>query len=224
MTKRANLLGRVFGTLTVVAIASSLNGRSAWKVKCSCGTSKDVSSEVLVSGRAMSCGCQRGKRIGDRIRTHGASSNSTDTGLRRAHGRYKTMLARCYNPSCNSYARYGARGIKVCKRWRNSFENFLADMGMPPSGLSLDRKDNNGDYTPDNCRWATAQQQQQANSSNARLINTPSGRLCLAEAARKYPGVNKHTLCSRLGAGWTAEDALFKPIRRTKRSGARETG
>jgi hypothetical protein len=74
---------------------------------------------------------------------------------------WRTMLARCYNPKCKKFPRYGGRGIKVCKRWKSSFQNFLEDMGLRPVGLSIERKNNNGNYEPNNCIWATAKQQAQ---------------------------------------------------------------
>ena len=126
-----------------------------WLCRCICGKITRVQRGDLTSRTSLSCGCKRGERIGNALRIHGEG--------KKTNGEYKAWISmnqRCYNPGSNNYKYYGARGIKVCKKWRYNYLVFLADMGRKPSPLySLDRINNNGNYTPANCRWATAAEQ-----------------------------------------------------------------
>lgn len=144
--------GRVFGMLTVLARAArSLNPPDTyWLCRCTCGNYKLIHASSLRSGRAKSCGCRQGAI------KHGQYQSAT-------YSCWEGMIARCYNPNNHSYPWYGALGIKVCDRWRGSvgFQNFLADMGERPKGLTLERKRNTLDYSPDNCRWATWAEQRE---------------------------------------------------------------
>ncbi len=110
---------------------------------------------MLRAGKHKSCGCLKRERIVERSTTHG---HKTRTGTTPTYNSWVNMLARCNNPNNPKYARWGGRGITVCERWLK-FENFLADMGERPSGLTLDREDNDGNYEPGNCRWATPRMQ-----------------------------------------------------------------
>lgn len=122
---------------------------------------------------------------------------------------WKGIFSRCYNPTTKGYHRYGGRGIKVCERWR-SFINFLDDMGERPEGMTLDRINNDGDYEPGNCRWATYQQQAQNKSTNVNI--TINGEThCLAEWSRRS-GISDSVLRKRLNDGWDHND-LLKPTR-----------
>jgi hypothetical protein len=119
------------------------------------------------------------------------------------------MKWRCGNPKAQQYKWYGARGIKVCERWRNSFEAFLSDMGRRPSpGHSLDRIDNDGDYEPGNCRWATATEQNR-NRRGLSLIEYRGETVCMTELCKRT-GIPRTTLRRRLATGWPLERAVIK--------------
>lgn len=129
---------------------------------------------------------------------------------------YKTwveMRQRCGNPKSNKYKWYGARGIGVHPAW-DSFENFLRDMGERPSGMTLDRLDNNGNYGPGNCKWATKIQQMNNMRTN-RIVTVSGTKMTMAEASRKWK-VPVRTLWARLNAGWDEEDAVKRSVRRHK--------
>lgn len=152
-----------------------------------------------------SCGCYR-REIGDRTRTHGQSKS-------REFAAWSNMLDRCLNQRNGDYANYGGRGITVCDRWRESFENFLADMGQRPSPAhSLDRIDNDGPYAPGNCRWATADTQRQNNRQRVVYIEHAGERLPLTAWARRL-SMTPAALRRRLRRGSVAE-ALTTPRRR----------
>jgi hypothetical protein len=122
------------------------------------------------------------------------------------------MKTRCYNPNNEAYHRYGGRGIKICDRWLASFWNFVADMGPRPEGATIDRIDNDGDYTPENCRWATRKENANNTSTN-RFITHNGETKTLAEWA-ELCGISQGTLKHRLDvAGYTMEQALSTPLR-----------
>lgn len=127
----------------------------------------------------------------------------------RTYYAWTSMIQRCENPAKKSYPRYGGRGIRVCERWR-VFENFLADMGEAPEGFSLDRIDNDGNYEPQNCRWASTAEQNR-NRSITRRITAFGKTQCLAEWAREV-GINEDALRFRLKRGLPPEVAFTMPI------------
>jgi hypothetical protein len=122
------------------------------------------------------------------------------------------MIARCTNKDHPAYDRYGGRGIAVCDRWLNSFEAFLSDMGEPPIGHSIDRIDNDGDYEPGNCRWATDIEQNN-NASKNRVVSWNGAPMTLAQLS-KATGVSYVTLRWRLDAGWSVAAAVETPVRK----------
>lgn len=152
-----NLVGQVFGRLTVLAYEGVDKHQTAlWLCRCECGIVKVVPRRGLRSGGTVSCGCYGRERAAQQLREaktrHGHAKSPT-------HITWCQIVQRCTNPRNRAWKNYGGRGITVCARWRDSFEAFLADMGERPDGLSIERVDNNRGYEPGNCIWATANQQ-----------------------------------------------------------------
>lgn len=162
MPELIDLTGRQFDRWTVVRYGEKRNGNHLWWCRCHCGTEKLIYSGSLRRGLSRSCGCFWRDLMHD-----------VNKGLRKSptYHSWDNMIGRCYRPSQPDYARYGGRGIEVCERWRESFRNFLEDMGEKPPGTSVDRYPNkDGNYEPGNCRWATAEQQQNNKENNVRVL------------------------------------------------------
>jgi len=201
--------GDRFGRLVVTGLScgTDIHHNRLFPVLCDCGNTKVVSSPQLKRSKTRSCGClARELMTGNRYAaTHGKSHLPE----------FKTwegMIQRCTNSNDKGYFRYGGRGIKVCDRWLNSFENFLADMGLKPGPkYSIDREDNNGNYEPGNCRWATIQEQCRNRSSN-KLVEF-DGRTKSVQEWADEKGLNHSALSHRLRLGWSVERALNTPLR-----------
>lgn len=168
---RADLLGQRFGKLQVVSREpSTADGKARWFCVCDCGDSATVMTNDLKRGHTQSCGCLHGK--------HGGH-------LTPEYSVWRNIHSRCNNPKSPRYSSYGGRGIKVCSRW-SDFSLFILDMGKRPSSRhSIDRIDVDGDYEPDNCRWASAEQQSRNTRRNVWVVLATGERMVAADAAKK---------------------------------------
>lgn len=177
--------------------------RRKWLFRCSCGTEITAFYRDWETGRKVSCGCARSANISASVTRHGAARRQTTTAEYRSWSNAKN---RCYNPNNRSYARYGERGIRMCEKWINDFEAFLADMGPRPSANhSIDRIDVNGSYEPTNCRWADRRTQSRNRTSN-RMVVFKGIEMPAAEVPRSVR-VPYQTFLHRLDRGWSAEQA-----------------
>lgn len=206
-------IGDRFGRLTVIEEIGRKYGRNRLlRCSCECGGEKATTASVLKRGAAQSCGCLQRERTGESHLKHGDSAGGKQAA---EYHTWTGMLARCYDPKSNGYKNYGGRGIQVCWRWRESYENFLADVGRKPTSThSIDRIDNNGNYEPGNVRWATKTTQQRNQRSN-KAVNFRGETHCVTEWA-EITGLPKDAIYRRLKSGWTPERALTEPIDSTK--------
>ena len=207
MSTTKDLVGQVFDRLTVISRAeNSADSQAQWNCRCVCGGTAVVKGGKLRSGHSRSCGC-----LGKERRAESTTKHRHTVGGKWSPTYYSwaSMLARCETPSATGYQRYGASGIKVCERW-HEFINFLADMGERPNGTSIDRyPNNNGNYEPGNCRWATRKQQGRNQVTN--LIVTVKGRKVLLKDLAEITGIKYDTLRSRIfRKGWSVKRSLEK--------------
>jgi hypothetical protein len=211
----ADLTGVQFGRWTVLGPAPKKIGQSHWYCRCSCGTEKSVSQTTLRQGTSRSCGCLKNERAAAYQWKHGCSNgNSTE------YTTWAGMKQRCFDAKCKSYHRYGGRGITVCQRWQDSFVAFLEDMGPRPSPKhTLERINNNGNYEPGNCRWAT-QIEQARNRRSSRTLTYKNQTRTIAEWS-ELTGIGQSTIAFRLDHGWSPEQTLETPVdsRRGRRRG-----
>jgi hypothetical protein len=156
MPKYADIAGQGFGQLIALRFShSDVAGNAYWLCACACGSTATIQGRHLRSGNSTSCGCVRRKRFAAQITKHGRSPRGH---ANRTYSSWVHVRQRCTNPKTRQFKWYGGRGVTFCERWSN-FENFLADMGERPPGMTLDRIDHDGNYEPGNCRWATSETQ-----------------------------------------------------------------
>lgn len=200
--KLIEMQGRRFGRLTVLSRGPQANKDIKWLCRCECGTEKLVHGTALRRQMTISCGCHRKERM----TKHGHAS---DGKRNPAYGIWSAMKDRCFNPSNPEYSAYGGRGIVVCDAWRRSFTRFLDDMGERPSrGHSIDRINNDRGYEPQNCRWATRQEQDR-NRRNVRLVEYCGAMMTIREAVKSAGNVTVlATARWRIKRGWPISEAV----------------
>lgn len=193
-----DLSGQRFGRLTVETFEyCGPGGHSYWRCKCDCGGEKVVRSSHLKSGNVSSCGCKTRK-------THGETKS-------RLYVIWNDMKQRCTNPGAIGFHLYGGRGITVCEEWMNSYEAFR-DWALANGyrdDLSIDRKENDGPYCPENCRWAT--RREQANNTRKTRFLTYNGETHSVSEWARILGIKQSTLSARLNKfNWSVEEALSR--------------
>jgi hypothetical protein len=192
------MVGVTYGRLHVV----TYSGEKV-KATCECGVTKVYFANNLRRGITRSCGCLNKAEAASRETTHGMSHTSI-------YKTWRAMRDRCVNKNDGSYKNYGARGVRVCDRWMKSFDAFFADMGDRPPGKTLDRIDNNGDYTPGNVRWASKSEQ----ARNRRTTHTVEwfGQTIPFLTAYEESGsrVPMGTVHTRLSRGWPIAKAMWQ--------------
>ncbi len=208
--------GDRFGSVVVLEPAAhSVPGQTRSLVRCDCGNTKTVLNSALRIGSTKSCGrCPHRYEL-----TRGrAQKIAAGSGVRRRplYSTWLSMIRRCHVPGSGGYPRYGGRGIRVCERWRSAFDAFERDMGPRPSPKhSLDRINNDGDYEPGNCRWATSEEQSRNRSTTVR-ISFRGEELTLIEWAKRYR-IHPDTVRDRIRRGWAVDRALMSPPDRNPR-------
>ena len=192
-----DLSGQKFGRLTVIERAeNNKRGQARWRCRCDCGNEVVVVGSFLTSGETKSCGCLSGQR-------HGLSNNTI-------YQTWADIKKRCFNPNCKSYKHYGARGISIFPAWIKDFQAFYNYVSKLPhfgeKGYTLDRINNDGNYEPDNIRWADWKTQNRNRRTNV-LVEYKGETMCLRDAA-ELSGINYYTLYRKYKQGLRA-DALF---------------
>lgn len=199
-----DIIGKTFGRLKVVARVENVTGRKRkYLCLCVCGNTAKVIGGNLRNGNTSSCGCLFREITRSQSITHG----KTRTKIYRT---WCNMVSRCENSKNDHYYQYGGRGIKICDRWK-TFKNFFDDMGDIPTGMEIDRIDNNGDYSPSNCRWIT-HIENCSNKRTSRTLDYNGESKTIAQWSRSI-GIKQGTILKRLKSGWELSRILTEPLK-----------
>lgn len=212
MSRCIDLIGQKFGKLTVIERAkNSNNGKARWLCKCECGNEKTILSESLRKGKTSSCGCKYINSNKERNKTHGQTNT-------RLHKIWSGMKQRCNYPNARCFELYGGRGITVCDEWQHSFESFRdwALLNGYADNLTLDRIDTNGNYCPENCRWATYKTQENNRVNNHRVIYKGK-EYTLSKLSEKL-NISSSTLAWRINHKWDEKELSIAPAYNNKKT------
>lgn len=213
MKKEINLIGQRFGRLVVIKKDETRIKYRCWICQCDCGVTKSIIEGSLKRGMTKSCGCLNAEnRKKTKWKTHGCS----ETKLYKV---WQGMKRRCYAKNATKYEQYGGRGITVCEDWKEDFGAFQAWSlaNGYRDGLTIDREDVNGPYSPENCRWITNKEQQ--NNRRDNLLLTYNGKTQTLTQWAEESGINEMALRARIKKlGWSAERALTEPLNSQKKS------
>jgi hypothetical protein len=208
-----NLTGQRYGAVTVTRFLGKQQNKAYWEYRCDCGNVGSTASGNLKLKK--SCGCHQRKALAARNRTHGYTTKNARTP---EYIVWAGMRARCLNPNEPAFHLYGGRGITICESWKDDFRAFLEDMGPRPSmDHSIDRIENDGNYEPGNCRWATWKQQQN-NRSSCHYVLIDKQRMTLQQAC-DLAQLADVCVYARLSRGWGIVAALTIPSARTRKGG-----
>lgn len=204
LSKFKNLEGQTFGRLTAISYFYK-NNLIYWKCKCSCGNEKDILGSHLVNNRTTSCGCLHKEIASNVNKKHGMSNT-------KLYDKWLSIKFRCYNPKFIEYDRYGGRGIVMCDEWKDNFMSFYnwAISNGYADGLTIERKDINGNYCPENCCWIPLKLQAR-NTSRTVFLEYKGTKKSMAEWAEQY-NISYSAFSQRIKHGWNIEEALLTPV------------
>lgn len=215
--KIINEIGNVYGRLRVISITDSKNNRARWLCECSCGKKTIVDGSSLRRGDIKSCGCLKNELTSKRFKKHGLKNH-------KLYGVRIKFISRCYNNNDKDYKNYGGRNIKVCKEWRNDFKTFY-DWSLNngyKEGLTIERIDVNGNYSPNNCKWIH-NSEQSLNWRRSLKFTYKNETKDIRYFSNKY-NIKYNTLRGRLQNGWSISDAIeIKPIKGANQHGIHYT-
>jgi hypothetical protein len=189
-TQIIDLINKKFNRLTVLKFVELKKSGAYWECLCDCGKKKIICGSLVANNKIKSCGCLQLENLKKAISTHSLTKTSE-------YKTWKSIISRCKNKN-NPW--YGSKNIKICEKWKNSFEEFYKDMGKRPSDThSIDRIDSNKDYTPENCKWSTDMEQSNNRCSNVKIINKETNEIypSISQAAKAI-GMKTNTLTSKL--------------------------
>ncbi len=208
-----DLTGKTFGRLTVIGLSDLKNDKNRsrlWICKCECGNTVVKDTIHLKNGHAKSCGCLKAEHE-EYFKKNLAGQVTHNMSRERIFRIWSAMIKRCEDPNCKAYDNYGGRGISVCDEWKdlNKFKEWAINNGYQ-SNLSIDRIDTNGNYSPENCRWADAKTQ--GNNKRNNVIITYNGVTHTLSEWSSITGIKQGTIRNRLHSGWSVDDILNTPV------------